>query len=468
MNFISELFLCFFLVVYLGFILIKPAYRKWWLLAASYLFYATWSIPFISVLLFTTTTDYWMSKIISSTPKQEHRKWALISGLTINLVVLGIFKYGTFLWGNTTGLLALVGYSLPSLPWNIILPLGISFYTFEAISYMVDVYRGKERASNWIDYNFYIMYFPHLISGPIVRFEELISQYKNKIELPSSQQVIRGVELIMAGFLFKVFIADPAGSVADPVFSENASLTAYQAWLGTLAFTAQIYFDFMGYTHIARGCSLLLNIEMPLNFNHPYLATHISDFWNRWHISLSRWIRDYLYIPLGGSRVAMGMVIWNLMLTMLICGAWHGAGWNFILWGAFHGFLLCLYHLFKETPIFKESANRIITIGQIVLTFLLVMLGWIIFRTHTPDTFYNILGALFRGSDYLNLPTRENMLTGIFFLLACFSGPIAVKLYENYYRPLQWQAKVVISTLILVFGWIFQSEVEIPFIYFQF
>jgi D-alanyl-lipoteichoic acid acyltransferase DltB (MBOAT superfamily) len=230
-------------------------------------------------------------------------------------------------------------------PLKLLLPLGISFYTFEAISYLVDVFRGEAPAETFFDYNFYIMYFPHLISGPIVRYRELSSQMKDGVFL-SLKSVQKGFELIVLGLVFKLLIADTVSGLADTAFQNPSVVTVGQTYLAWAAFTTQIYFDFMGYTHIARGVSLLFNIALPLNFDHPYNAQNISNFWQRWHISLSRWIRDYLYIPLGGSRNGgAARTCFNLLLTMTIAGAWHGAGWAFIIWGAYHGLLLLAYHI---------------------------------------------------------------------------------------------------------------------------
>lgn len=280
---------------------------------------------------------------------------------------------------NTLG--ALIGIDLP-IPKvvNIILPLGVSFYTFEAISYIVDIYRGEKPASNWLNYNFYIMYFPHLISGPIVRYKEIYQQYEGTIELPEFSRINEGLRLVLYGFIFKLVIADGVASTVDSIFNNYQNATHLESWLAAIAFTVQIYFDFLGYTHIARGVSLFFNIKLPLNFNHPYNAVNISDFWQRWHISLSLWIRDYLYIPFGGSRGTLIKTVNNLIATMFIAGLWHGASWNYAIWGAYHGMLLSIYHIYRNK--FKNKnialANSYHRIASIAFTFLCVVVGWVI------------------------------------------------------------------------------------------
>jgi alginate O-acetyltransferase complex protein AlgI len=370
-----------------------------------------------------------------------------------------------------------MGYSVDTpMVLNILLPLGISFYTFEAISYMVDVYRGKEPARNWLEYNYYIMYFPHLISGPIIRFGELVPQYRNPIQLPDVGRITNGLVLILLGYLFKVLIADPVAVLVEPVFSPPHDVGVLQAYLGVLAFTVQIYFDFMGYTHIARGISLLFNIELPLNFNHPYLADNISNFWERWHITLSRWIRDYLYFPLGGSKGTLQRTVLNLMVTMLICGAWHGAGWTFILWGGYHGMLLAGYHLIKAVRQ-KVGPHHALAVpmnrwAATAVTFTLVTLGWILFRAPDLASTGAIFAKLANGSGLVKelFSTRHlDELTGILGMLTlCFSGPWIIRLLGYLYRPLPFWLKVQLCCILAFICWLLTAEGTEPFIYFQF
>lgn len=480
MNFVSYGFVVFFLSLFVLSLVLPEKYRKALLLVGSYLFYATWSIPFIAVIWLTTSFDYWMSRIIADSDSESKKKAALIGGLALNLLVLFYFKYFNFFLDNASSLIQQCHLPL-AIPHglNIILPLGISFYTFEAISYMVDVYRGEKPARSWMEYNFYIMYFPHLISGPIVRFHELARQYRGGLELPSPERVAKGFELIILGYLFKTLIADQAATLADPVFDQPLRAGVFATYLGVLAFTVQIYFDFMGYTHIARGASLFFNLELPLNFNHPYNARNISDFWNRWHMSLSRWIRDYLYFPLGGSRGSLTRTVLNLLLTMTLCGIWHGVGWVFLVWGFYHGILLAGYHLFRHfgKGMMTEAmrANGAYRIAAMALTFIVVMIGWVFFRAPDFGAAASILSSLACVGVFLSEVAHligtghlSDLFTLLLLLFCCFSGPWITRRVEALYNPLPFWLKLKLACLLLLLCWVFSSEGAKTFIYFQF
>lgn len=479
MNFATDAFFGFLLIAWLLFVMLPARYRVGLLLLASYLFYATWSIPFIALIMLTTSVDYVISRRLASldvTANAGLRRFLLGLGITINLVILAIFKYSGFLLSNAHGLASLCHISWP---WpdtvSILLPLGISFYTFEAISYLVDVYRGQAPASNWWQYNVYIMYFPHLISGPIVRFKELVEQYREPLKLPSLPCCQRGIELIVLGLVFKVLIADPVSHWADPVFLHPTAASISETYRGVLAFTVQIYFDFMGYTHIARGVSCLFNMELPLNFNHPYVATSISDFWRRWHISLSRWIRDYLYIPLGGSRRGLIRTSVNLLITMTLAGLWHGAGWPFLLWGTYHGLLLAGQHVWQALwtlsfmPKLKVPHSLTSTLGWI-LTFALVVVGWVLFRvTHLNDAGIIIQHLMAIPEAFHEIVADPVMCLSIgFLLLTCWSGPWIICGLEQLYRPLPLWARTAVLTGVMAIIWLMTSQPTVPFIYFQF
>ena len=384
--------------------------------------------------------------------------------------------------GSNDSLLALAGVHNP-LPkhMDIILPLGISYYTFEAISYVVDVYRGSKPAGNWIDYNFYIMYFPHLISGPIIRFSELWHQYKDGLARPSSERIVKGIELLVLGYLFKVVIANNAALIADPTFADPTKASALSCLVGSLAFTTQVYFDFMGYTHIARGVSLLFNIELPINFNHAFNAANISDFWQRWQISLSRWIRDYLFIPLGGSKLGNARTIFNLLLVMAIAGAWHGAGWTYIAWGFFHGSMLAVYHVYKTirgktlgTLDSAVTSNPIYRIASVALTFATVAVACIIFRAQDLPGAWLLLSKMLRlkalWSELIAAMAKEpgTVVSITVLLLCCFSGPLMVKIYKRCFVDLPLELKLSAATCACVLCWVLSGAGAHPFIYFQF
>jgi alginate O-acetyltransferase complex protein AlgI len=483
MNFATPGFLCFLLVVSALFYYFSDAkLRKIIILCASYFFYATWNIPFIALLLLSTSIDYFLSQRIASSDRVTTRKLLLTAGIVINLGILALFKYSNFFADSTNQLLGYFlhhGHALRHL--SLILPLGISFYTFEAISYLVDVYRGDKPARNFYDYNFYIMYFPHLISGPIVRYHELSSQFKGGIQTPAAERIFKGLELIILGLVFKVIIADTAAGLVDPVFSNLAGAQYWNVWLAWAGFTTQIYFDFMGYTHVARGVSLLFNIELPLNFDHPYNASNISNFWQRWHISLSRWIRDYLFIPMGGSRGTALKTACNLLLTMTIAGAWHGAAWTFIVWGFYHGFLLLVYNVIAplrkaiQQSLGSGAGQKAYALVSSVLTFLLVSIGWIWFRSPDFSTAYAFIGKLCRVkalftevSAHAAVGDFEFIATMATLLVCCMSGPYVVKAIDKVRLGVPYWIKVQIATSALVLCYIFAGTESKPFIYFQF
>ena len=483
MNFASSEFVIFLLVVWGLFIALPARFRAPWLLAASYFFYATWSLPFVAVILVTTSIDYFASNVIFNSPSPQKRKTVLWAALAINLMVLGFFKYCNFFLDATHSAVKLAGWHthMPA-HLDIILPLGISYYTFEAISYLMDVYRGGRPSKSWLEYNFYIMFFPHLISGPIIRFNELSPQYAKPLQIPPVDRILKGIELIVLGYIFKVIIANSCVAIADPIFNAPAHATSLQTYLGALAFTTQVYFDFMGYTHIARGVSLLFNIELPLNFNHPFTASNISNFWERWQISLTRWIRDYVFIPLGGTRRTYPRVLLNLFLIMFICGVWHGAGWRYVIWGAYYGVLVVGYHMFKKirARVFGTHEqfildNRLYAFASTFLTFTAVYLACVIFRAPAIDGAMMMFGKMAQFGSLANdvlvcLQTAEYTIFGLIalLLLCCFGGPLAERIYTAGMRHLPYFCKVQLVTAAAAASWVFCAPNMQPFIYFQF
>lgn len=484
MNFAKPAFLVFLtLVVLVALAMRSSRRRKLLLLAASYFFYGTWNIPFIGLILFSTSIDYWLSKAISTSQEVIRKRQLLRLGIVVNLTILAIFKYCNFFVDSINAslhALHLHGTILQHL--NLLLPLGISFYTFEAISYLTDVYRGELPARSFADYNFYIMYFPHLISGPIVRYRELADQMRDGISF-SLKSVRKGCELIILGLVYKLLIADTVSGIADPVFQNPYAANITSIYLAWAAFTAQIYFDFMGYTHIARGVSLLFNIELPLNFNHPYNAANISDFWQRWHISLSRWIRDYLYIPLGGSRGSSLRTSFNLLATMTIAGAWHGAGWAFIIWGAYHGLLLLSYHLleparkhWRNIASSNGFASNIYAWSSTIITFICAAYGWIWFRSADSRAALTMTSKLFRINGLAAEQSHAILQNGDYGAVATFclllavstGGPLAVRLYDSTFPRLPHWVKVQAATAAFVLCYICAGAESKPFIYFQF
>lgn len=486
MNFVSCDFIAFLATTWVVYALAPSSFRRHLLLAASYLFYAYWSIPFISVIIASTSVDYAASKFIAGSTSKAHRKLAMFGAIALNLVILGTFKYSTFLLTNISPFLEKIGLhqNLPD-SVDLILPLGISFYTFEAISYLVDVYRGSPPAPTWLKYNFFIMYFPHLLSGPIVRFKELYRQYESPLQLPSKERVAKAFELIVLGYVFKVIVADGAARICDPMFINPNGNSVLSTYLGAIAFGSRVYFDLMGYTHIARGVSLLFNIELPLNFNHPIAATNIRDFWSRWHISLTRWIRDYLFTPLASLTSTPAQLAFVLIVVMTIAGLWHGAGWTFILWGLFHGCLLALYHTYRRLylrigrryPAVKARLDhsKLYNSFSLILTQGLVVFSLLIFGSPSLKTAVILFKHLARVDQLvvqvasgLTANQISEIATVIALAFVSYCGPQIVRIYNNLFGPLPLFVKTQTATCAVLLSWILSSGDFKPFIYFQF
>jgi alginate O-acetyltransferase complex protein AlgI len=378
-----------FLPVVLGvYFLLPHRWQNRFLLVASCFFYAMWDWRFLFPLLASTCIDYFCAvRMDASWARGEpnaHRKRYLVLSLVTNLGLLGFFKYYNFFQENFQLLAESAGWQVSSWTLQIVLPVGISFYTFQALSYTIDVYRGQLHVTNrFSDFLLCVLYFPHLVAGPIQRANNLLHQVMNPRNV-TRQQWIDGIHLIFWGYFKKVYVADNVSPFVDQVFSQPTA-PGFTAWVAVYAFAVQIYCDFSGYTDIARGVAKLMGFEFVLNFNLPYWATNPQDFWKRWHISLSTWLRDYLYISLGGNRGTMARTHRNLMLTMVIGGFWHGAAWNFIFWGFYHGLLL-IAHRVAEPALdrifaWPGAAGRALSyLVRVTVMFHLTCYGWLLFR----------------------------------------------------------------------------------------
>jgi D-alanyl-lipoteichoic acid acyltransferase DltB (MBOAT superfamily) len=384
MVFNSYTFIVFFvLLLGLHYTPLPWKIKKINLLWASYLFYALWNPPFILLLWLSTVVDFYLANLISKEENAFRRKLLLAGSLVLNLGMLSYFKYGGFLLDNFNVLMGALGIAYQAAKPDIILPIGISFYTFVTLSYTLDVYRKKMAPEkSFLDFALFVTYFPHLVAGPIVRPENLIPQFKEPKQA-TKDQFMWGLFLLSIGLFLKVGIAD--GIMADPadfIFGLPCPVNPLDAWGAVLAFSAQIFCDFAGYSTCAIGVSLCLGFTLPDNFRYPYAAIGFSDFWQRWHITLSTWLRDYLYIPLGGNRVGKVRVYFNLMITMLLGGLWHGASWTFVVWGALHGIYLCVERLFRKPEArHTESKKTLANFGWALLTFFFVNIAWVFFRS---------------------------------------------------------------------------------------
>ena len=387
MLFNSFTFWVFFVVVFAFYRILPHKGQNLLLLVSSYFFYGYWDYRFLSLIFISTVADFLIAKRIDNQYGDRSRKALVGLSITINLGLLATFKYYGFFADQLNELLQLIGLHDYLPIWQIVLPVGISFYTFQTISYTVDVYKRKTKpAKNFLDFALYVSFFPQLVAGPIERSSHLLPQIL-KPRTITVEDIRIGLYLILYGLFKKIIIADNMAVIVNHVFSQStAALSGTDLLLGVYAFAFQIYGDFSGYSTIAIGLARLMGIDLMWNFRMPYHARSPSEFWQRWHISLSSWLRDYLYIPLGGNRNGNYKTFRNLALTMLLGGLWHGANWTYIVWGAYHGFLLIAYRIFPwlgESSSINTGARTASSVGNIVrviLFFNLVSLGWIFFR----------------------------------------------------------------------------------------
>lgn len=386
MVFSSPIFLFVFLPLTLGLYYLLPrAAKNGFLLAASLVFYAWGELFFVLVMLASISFNYIFGRLIGNSPGAGHKKRVLAAGITANLGLLAYFKYANFIVENL-GQAGLVDAS----NWTPVhLPLGISFFTFQAMSYLVDVYRGENQAQrSLVNVALYIALFPQLIAGPIVRYHDIASQIRDRVI--SLLLINSGIQRFIYGLAKKVLIANPLGLVADQVFAiSGGDLTTGTAWLGLVCYTLQIYFDFSGYSDMAIGLGRMLGFRFLENFNYPYISRSIKEFWRRWHISLSSWFRDYLYIPLGGNKKGEQRTYMNLLIVFCLCGLWHGASWTFLVWGLFHGVFLIL-----ERTRFGSVLERLPVPVRHVYTLMVVMAGWVFFRTESMGEAMQFFSAL--------------------------------------------------------------------------
>lgn len=459
MPFDHAIFWLFLPITLAIFYRLPPRWRAMQLVIASYVFYGWWDPRFLTLILASTCIDYWAGLRMPSLEGRPRKRLLLVS-LVANLGFLGFFKYYDFF---AASLASALGMPADSWTLKVILPVGISFYTFQSMSYTIDVYRGELRPErSFVKFALFVSFFPQLVAGPIVRARDFFPQL-DRWQAPTPGAVQRGLVLIGIGLVKKMVFADHFALISDQYFSAMGSHPgALPAWEGLLAFSLQIFFDFSGYTDIARGCAKLLGFHFPINFRRPYLAKSITEFWRRWHISLSSWLRDYLYIPLGGNRGSALFTYRNLMLTMLLGGLWHGASWNFVLWGGYHGALLGLHRALPldQLPAFAQRLRT-------PFTFVLVILGWVPFRARGFEDSASMLGQLFGGGSGEALMSTEHHV----LLLLALVGAILEEKYG-------WSTRIVRGSMalrvaffagtLLVLEIFAVTETVVPFVYFRF
>ena len=387
MVFNSLQFVVFFVVVYALYRLLPHRAQNWMLVGASYYFYAAWDWRFLGLLVGSTVIDFFVGRYLGAVTDPRRRRLALILSLLFNLGMLGVFKYFNFFADSLVHVFRWLGWTVDPVTVNVILPIGISFYTFMTISYVIDVYRRDiQPTSSFIDFALFVSYFPHLVAGPILRASLLLPQIARP-RVITSPQIVEGLWLAGWGYFQKMFVADNLARLVTAVFDPGATPTGLDALVAIYAFAFQIYGDFAGYSNIARGISKLMGIELNVNFLWPYFVVSPQEFWRNWHISLSTWLRDYLYIPLGGNRGSSLMTKRNLMITMALGGLWHGAAWTFVLWGVYQGLALVIGRTIQEWADRRGiSLGRGLTWSRLtvgILMFHVTCLGWLIFRAES-------------------------------------------------------------------------------------
>ncbi len=466
MNFVSVEFAYLFAGVFsLLFLVRSPFLRKIIILSASCIFYAYWDWRFLGLLVVVTVMDYYISRFLAQSENINHRKAFLTFSIVTNLGILSVFKYLNFFIENLDHLFSPLGWTLKSV--HIILPIGISFYIFETLSYVIDVYRGDTHPANsLLDYAVFITFFPRLVAGPIMRARQFLPQLERGVKI-NLANLIAGAQLFAQGLIKKVLIADRLSVGVDTIFADPGIFSPASVWVAVLAYSIQIYFDFSGYTDMALGVAKAIGFELPMNFNLPYTAQSLSEFWRRWHISLSTWLRDYLYIPLGGNRKGKLRTYTNLMITMLLGGLWHGASWNFVIWGGLHGLYLALERLLRGRRPPSTPWQRPLAWVKALSVFVLVTVTWVFFRSPSFMTSRIILKKLLflspGGIHWLYAPA-------LVFVPLIVIGGLIMRRLEYRIPPLTIEKPYAIPLLITEYLWVylfFPTQVN-PFIYFQF
>ncbi|HUU19853.1 MAG TPA: MBOAT family O-acyltransferase [Sedimentisphaerales bacterium] len=451
-------FALFFIIVYPAYLALKNTWlRVPWLLAASYFFYACFNPLYLILISYSTLLDY---IVVMKMAKSTRRKMWLSISIVNNLGLLSFFKYGGFVTDNLNLLLSSLGipYTLPA-P-GILLPIGISFYIFQSMSYTIDYYRGKiERETSLIRYATFVSLFPRLVAGPIERAKNLLPQL-HKTPRVSKQDITDGLSLFVVGFFKKVALADYMALYVDKVYDAPEQFQAPALVLATFLFSWQIYLDFSGYTDMARGVARMMGFRLMLNFNNPYLATGLGDFWSRWHISLSSWFKDYVYIPLGGNRKGKFNTYRNMFLTMVISGLWHGAAWTFVIWGAVHGLGRFCTRELERTSFYKERVPKLV---KQLLVFIFVSFAWIFFRAETISDAWVIVTRIFSSG-------LANPYCPLLALALVFAVWVYQFAYESRLRcvlELRY-VRIGIVLLMIIYLVVFAPAGEKGFIYLQF
>jgi D-alanyl-lipoteichoic acid acyltransferase DltB (MBOAT superfamily) len=470
-QFDSLAYLLLLLATLVGFYGLRARGRLLVITIASLVFYGTWSVKFLGLIVVSSVVDYVCGLLMDVRGTDARRRKAiLLTSVVVNLGILGYFKYANFFIDNAK---ALLGDLVPGGVIEVVLPPGISFYTFQTMSYTIDVYRGQIRPTrSFARFFVYVSFFPQLVAGPIERAARLMPQLEQALRVRfHAANLVAGTRLIVWGMFKKVVIADACASLVEPVYAAPAAYDGWAALVATYAFTLQIYCDFSAYSDIARGSARLLGVELMLNFDQPYLARNVQEFWRRWHISLSEWFRDYVYLPLGGSRRGRARTLVNLTATMFLSGLWHGAAWNFVVWGLFHGVLLLLHALWAGRERTRALGRRLGIAGaglSWLVTFQLVVVGWVLFRVDALADAGTILGAMAAAPFSGTLPSGPQLW--FFAAVGVFLAASALT------RKLRWRERIDAdpAAALLFYGAALLATLTLgaeggpQFIYFQF
>lgn len=463
MLFSSLTFLfCFFPLVVLIYFMLRPALQNYFLLLASLFFYAWGEPKYLLIMLSVIAINYFAG--ISINYYAQHKKFILALSILLNLAILGFFKYTDFLIENIN---LIFKSNFPLL--HIALPIGISFYIFQSMSYTIDVFKGTVQAQkNVFKFALYVSLFPQLIAGPIVKYRDIANEIDNRnIAL---QDVVDGLKRFIVGLSKKVILANTMGELADNIYAAGTNnITADIAWLGAIAYSLQIFFDFSGYSDMAIGIGRIFGFKFLENFNYPYIADSITDFWRRWHISLSSWFREYLYIPLGGNRVSPFRRNLNLFIVFFATGLWHGASWNFIIWGLWHGFFLIIEKYFLKNSSNKTIFQKIISHSYVILVF---VIGWVFFRADNLTIALNYLKVMFGLTAPAIIPftleyylTQKIIIIGTIALLLCYDWKSPNFTKAQWLEPLKMGYSVILLLISITF---IAAAGYNPFIYFRF
>ncbi|MFY0674907.1 MAG: MBOAT family protein [Bacteroidia bacterium] len=469
MFFNSIEFIIFLPIVVAVYYLLPYRFRWLWLLGASYYFYMSWKAEYALLIIGSTVVDFFAAQFIDKTDKKSIKKAWLSLSLITNLGLLAVFKYYNFFRGELEEILVANGLEnwFPTL--SLLLPVGISFYTFQTLSYTLDVYYGRQKPEKHFGiFSLYVSFFPQLVAGPIERFSHLGAQLKEwqKLHYPN---IVSGLRLILYGLFVKMVVADNLSPYVDKVYRDYETLSSSTIGLGLVFYAFQIYADFFGYSTIAIGAAKLLGIDLMDNFKAPYTAISIGDFWKRWHISLTTWFREYLYLPLGGNRVNQFRWMINILIVFIVSGFWHGANWTFIFWGAIHGVVYLVENIFgRVTGIKAKNLNNTLKIVASLKTFLIVVLAWTFFRAKSFDHATHILQALFANFDVVSTIEIGQMLIPLAFIYFSFDAILGQKRFDNWLDTQHWSIRWSTYSILLFSTMAFGGVSHQPFIYFQF